>query len=451
MNPIHPARLHPSPPPAPVRGRYVLYWMQQAQRAENNHALEYALACASPLRLPVLAGFALTAFPEANLRHYAFMIEGLLETRDRLAARGIGLCIRNGPPEEVIPQLARHAALLVTDAGALPLQRAWRERVAARVSCPLVEVESDVLVPLAEVSDHPEFAARTLRPKLRRRLSDFLLPLPNTPVTVPSLHLVRRSLPLDDPADLCRTLVVSDRVSPVSAGFPGGLAAARRRLDAFIRHALSAYPDHAADPALDATSRLSPYLHFGQISPLEIALRVSASGAPPAAVDAFLEQLLVRRELAFNSARFRTACDRYESLPPWALKTLAAHRRDPREFVYDRDSWEAAATHDPCWNAAQTQLLRTGHMHNTMRMYWGKKILEWSRSPKEAFETALYLNNTYELDGRDPNGIAGVAWCFGLHDRPWSPRPVFGTVRYMNANGLRRKYHIQTYRDRWHP
>ena len=153
--------------------------------------------------------------------------------------------------------------------------------------------------------------------------------------------------------------------------------------------------------------------------------------------------------MALNFCWFHSAYDRYDALPAWARKTLDRHRKDPREFSYSRAQWEAGATHDPCWNAAQAEMVRSGHMHNYMRMYWGKKILEWSRTPEEAFEIALYLNNKYELDGRDPNGFAGVAWCFGLHDRPWTERPVFGTVRYMNANGLRRKFDIQAYLDRW--
>lgn len=449
MNSIHPARLHSGGPPGdPVRGTYVLYWMQQAQRAEFNHALEYAIEQAARLQLPVLAGVALTAFPDARTRHYRFMLEGLRETRDRLAARGIGLCLRHGPPEEVIPDLARHAARLVGDTGALRIQRRWREAVVQRISCPAVFVETDTIIPLNAASDRAEFAARTLRPKIHRRLPEFLVPLPPRPVAIPSLDLVRRSLSLNDPARLCRRLGLEPE-PPLARPLSGGFAAAHRLLDRFIAHRLPHYAEEASDPVLDSTSHLSPYLHFGQISPLEIALRVGAANAPRAAIDAFLEQLIVRRELSHNAAWFNPAYDRYEGLPDWARKTLHRHRRDKRDYLYSRSDWEAAATHDPCWNAAQTEMIRSGRMHNYMRMYWGKKILEWSRSPEEAFETARYLNNKYELDGRDPNGFTGVAWCFGLHDRPWTERPVFGTIRYMNANGLRRKFDIQAYIERW--
>ena len=445
---IHDARIHRPDARPPARGRYVLYWMQQAQRAEWNHALEYAIEEANTLHLPVVAGFALTAFPEANRRHYQFMLEGLRETRDRLAARGIGFCVRQGPPEDVIPELAKSAALVVGDVGYLRVQRQWRAVVARRLACPLVLVETDAVVPMVAVSDHAEFAARTIRPKIHRRLEEFLQPLRPRAVAVPSLELVKRTLPLDDPAALCRRLGVDAGVAP-SGRRTGGFAAANRLLEAFLRHRLAEYADAASDPVVDGCSHLSAYLHFGQVSPLEIALRVRDADASRAAIDAFLEQLVVRRELSLNACWFNPGYDRYDTLPAWALRTLDGHRRDRREYTYTRAQWEAGATHDPCWNAAQAEMVQTGGMHNYMRMYWGKKLIEWSRTPEEAFETALFLNNKYELDGRDPNGFVGVAWCFGRHDRPWTERPVLGTLRYMNANGLRRKFDIQAYVERW--
>lgn len=445
---IHPARIRRLDERPPARGNCVLYWMQQSQRAEANFALEYAIERANALRLPVVAGFALAAFPEANGRHYRFMLEGLRETQKRLAARGIGFALRRGPPEEVVPALAQNAALLVGDVGYLRVQRQWRDAVAKRVACPFVLVESDAVVPVAAASDHAEFAARTLRPKIHRLLGEFLQPLKPAKVAVPFAQSVKTSPDLSDPDALGRALGVDESVPPTSR-LVGGRTVAGKLLDRFVAHRLADYAAEASDPVSDGCSRLSPYLHFGQISPLEIALRVQESDAPRVAADAFLEQLIVRRELALNFCWFHSAYDRYDALPAWARKTLDRHRKDPREFSYSRAQWEAGATHDPCWNAAQAEMVRSGHMHNYMRMYWGKKILEWSRTPEEAFEIALYLNNKYELDGRDPNGFAGVAWCFGLHDRPWTERPVFGTVRYMNANGLRRKFDIQAYLDRW--
>ena len=441
------ARIHRLDDRPPARGKFVLYWMQQSQRAEWNPALETAVEQANALRLPTLVGFALTAFPGANGRHYRFMLAGLRETEQRLAARGLGFCLRQGPPEEVVPELAKNAALLVGDVGYLRVQRDWRAAVAKRVACPVVLVEGDAVVPVAAVSDHAEFAARTIRPKIHRLLGEFLKPLKPTKVAVPFAGGADKSLDLSDPDALGRRLGVDDSVPAAAA--VGGAAAAHRLLDRFVAHRRAEYAEAASDPVADGCSGLSPYLHFGQISPVEIALRVAKSDAPRVATDAFLEQLIVRRELSLNACWFNPGYDRYDTLPAWALKTLDQHRKDKRDFVYSRAQWEAGATHDPCWNAAQAEMVRTGRMHNYMRMYWGKKILEWSRTPEEAFETALFLNDKYELDGRDPNGCVGVAWCFGRHDRPWTERPVFGTIRYMNANGLRRKFDVQAYVERW--
>ena len=445
---IHPARLHPLNAAPPRRGKYILYWMQQAQRAEFNPALDHAVKQANARGLPAVAGFALTRFPEANRRHYQFMLEGLRETQQRLAERGLGLCVRAGSPEEVVPDLAKSATLVVGDMGYLRVQREWRAQVAKRLACPFVVVETDSIVPVAAISDHAEFAARTIRPKIHRQLAEFLKPAKSPAAAVPSVALVKRSLALDDPAGVCRRLSIDNGVPP-SDRLVGGLTAANRWLDRFIRHRLADYAEDASDPVRDGCSGMSPYLHFGQISSLDIALRVEAVDAPRVAQEAFLEQLIVRRELSLNACWFKAGYDRYETLPAWARQTLEKHRRDKREYTYAFPQWEAGATHDPCWNAAQAEMVRTGRMHNYMRMYWGKKILEWSRTPEEAFETALRLNNKYELDGRDPNGFVGVAWCFGLHDRPWTERPTFGTVRYMNANGLRREFDIEAYVARW--
>ena len=444
---IHPDRIQRTDSRPPGRGKYVLYWMQQAQRAECNHALEYAIEQANALHLPVQAAFVLTAFPEANRRHYQFMLEGLRETEQRLAARKIGFCLQAGIPEEIVPALARDAALLVSDVGYLRVQRQWRTDVFKRCDCPGVLVETDAVVPVAAASDHAEFAARTLRPKIHQRLAEFLKPLRALPVAVSATGLSKCSLSLADPAALCHRLGLASGVPP--APVSGGRAAAEKLLDRFLRHRLAAYPEESGDPVLDGGSHLSAALHFGQISPLEIALRAGRADVSRAACDAFLEQLILRRELSLNACWFNPGYDRYDTLPAWARATLDRHRRDRRAYTYTRAQWEAGATHDPCWNAAQAEMVRSGRMHNYMRMYWGKKILEWSRTPEEAFETALFLNNKYELDGRDPNGFAGVGWCFGLHDRPWTERPVFGMVRYMNANGLRRKFDIEAYINRW--
>ncbi len=203
------------------------------------------------------------------------------------------------------------------------------------------------------------------------------------------------------------------------------------------------YEELKNDPTKECVSNMSPFLHFGQISPLHIALRVSETDSP--GKDAYLEELIVRRELSVNFVFYNKNYDAFEGLPEWAKKTLKEHEKDPREYVYTLEELENAETHDPYWNAAQREMTLRGKMHGYMRMYWGKKIIEWSRTPENAFKTAVYLNNKYELDGRGPNGFTGVAWCFGKHDRPWKERPIFGKIRYMNANGLKRKFDADGY------
>jgi len=221
---------------------------------------------------------------------------------------------------------------------------------------------------------------------------------------------------------------------------PSGTGAARGQLRRFLEKGLPQYADFRSDPRRDVTSGLSPYLHFGQISPVEVAWEVSRVGGPGA--DAFLEELIVRRELALNFVWYNPDYDRWEGLPHWAWETLQAHAADPRPALYPLEDLEAARTDDPVWNAAQSALVRTGRMHNYLRMYWGKRLLVWTARPEEALRIGLYLNNKYALDGRDPSSYAGVGWCLGLHDRPFPERPIFGRVRSMTPEGIRRKFSL---------
>ncbi len=427
------------------RGRYVLYWMQASQRAACNHALEAAIEAADRRNLPVVAGFGLTDdYPEANERHYAFMLEGLAETARALADRGVRLVLRRGAPDDVALELAGDAAAVVADRGYLRHQDRWRQRVADEAPCPVLEVEAEVVVPTGAATDKAEYAARTIRPKLRGRWDDFLVPLSEARPRRDSLGMRIDGEDADDVDGLLAGLDVSREIGRTSH-FRGGTSRARGLLGVFIRDSLADYADRRNDPSLHIESHMSPYLHFGQIAPLEVALAVRDADAPREAREAYIEELLVRRELSINYVLHTADYDRYDALPDWARKTLDEHRRDRREYVYSAEDLAAARTHDAYWNAAMTEMRRTGKMHNYMRMYWGKKILEWTESPEDAFETMLALNNAWFLDGRDPNSYANVAWCFGLHDRPWKERDVFGKVRYMNANGLRRKFDIEEY------
>jgi len=433
---------------AEIRKRdYVLYWMQQSQRAKCNHALEYAVQQANKQDRMLLVAFGLTDdYPEANLRHYTFMLEGLKETQETLASRGIKLVVRRGQPPEVALSLGRRASMIVCDRGYLRHQSAWRDQVVQEANCRVVQVESDVIVPVEVVSDKAEYAARTIRPKIQRHLDTYLVGLKPITVKHPSLGMKNKGVDLDNTENLLRKLNLDRNVPPVSDLFKGGTNEAVRRFSGFIRHRLKHYDQHSNQPQTDDISHMSPYLHFGQISPLYLAQQISrAPNALKTAKDGYLEELVVRRELAMNFAYYTTNYDAYGCIPGWAQKTLADHQDDQREYVYTRRQLENADTHDLYWNTSMLEMKHTGFMHNYMRMYWGKKILEWSTTPQKAFRTTLAINNKYFLDGRDPNSYTGVAWIYGVHDRAWFERPIFGKTRYMAASGLERKCDIAAY------
>ncbi|MCF8090192.1 MAG: deoxyribodipyrimidine photo-lyase [Desulfotignum sp.] len=447
---IHPARIHPLNDTPARKGTYVLYWMQQSQRSVFNHALEFAADQANRLGLPLVVGFGLTdAYPDANLRHYTFMLEGLAETRTALADRGIQLVVLKGNPPDVALDLGGQAALIVCDAGYLRHQRQWRGQVAKNAGCTVILVETDVVVPVAAATTKAEYAARTLRPRLHKVLADFLMPLTPRDIQKTSLHLSFDSLDITDPQALLDTLSLDRTVPPVSRFFCGGTSHATKRFQAFLANGLKNYDGHSNQPQTDDISYMSPYLHFGQMSPLYLALAVmNVDPSLADARDAFIEQLIIRRELAFNFVYYTPDYDCFDVIPGWAQNTLADHETDPRDPLYSEQELTDAATHDPYWNAAMMEMTCTGFMHNYMRMYWGKKILEWSPSPKQAFEITLALNNRYFLDGRDPNSYTGVAWLYGIHDRGWAERAIFGKIRYMAASGLERKCDIQAYVDK---
>jgi deoxyribodipyrimidine photo-lyase len=428
---------------APAAGDYVLYWMQAAQRAEANPALQYAVQLANEKRRPCLVFFGLTdGFPEANARHMAFMLEGLRETQRTLGDSGIKLVVRPVSPEKGVVEMGRAASLVVTDRGYLRVQKSWRARAAADLSCPLIQVETEAVVPVETASIKEEYAAATLRPKIHKIMAAYLSVPPERKPLRDSLGWQGESLDLENLDDICASLKIDRSVSP-SPFYRGGTDEAKKHFRVFLRERIDHFSDLRNNPSLDYLSHLSPYLHFGQISPVWLAMKAEATGSPGR--EAFLEELIVRRELAMNFVYYNDRYDSPESLPAWARATLAEHAADARPVLYTQTELEAGKTHDPYWNAAQREMVLTGKMHGYMRMYWGKKILEWSASPEEAFATALTLNNKYEIDGRDPNGFAGVAWCFGKHDRPWGKRPIFGSVRYMNDKGLRRKFDADQY------
>jgi deoxyribodipyrimidine photo-lyase len=427
-------------------GAYVLYWMQQSQRARCNPALEFALAKASELKLPLVVGFGLKAeYHEANARHFTFMLQGLRDTEAELRKRGVTFVIRRGNPPDVALSLAEHAALVVCDRGYLRHLRQWRALVSHKARCPVIQVEGDAVVPVEAASARAEVAAYTLRRKIKARLEEFL--------QVGEAKRAPDGRPYDgltsdvDLADIARAVAqlgADNTVGPVRR-FVGGTSQAYERLDIFIAEKLAGYADNRNEPGLWHCSLLSPYLHFGQISPVDIARRIMAADVPAEDLDTFVDELVVRRELGLNFVTFNQDYDRFAALPSWARETLAAHTGDKRPHRYARAQLEDGETDDAYWNAAVRETVHTGYMHNYMRMYWAKKILEWSASPETAFDTTLYLMNKYFLDGRDPLSYSNVAWCFGQHDRPWPERPVFGTVRSMAQSSLKRKFDMDRY------
>nr|QDO16348.1 CPD photolyase [Lingulodinium polyedra] len=433
-------------------GKYVLYWVQAAVRWSYNHALQYGKQEANRLGLPLLCCFGVTPYPEANLRHYRFLLEGVADLQAHLKAEKIRLVVKQMPPSKLAAALATDAALVVTDMGYLRIQRQWRSSLAAALKVRLVQVETCAAVPVETVSSKREFAARTIRPKIMKLLPRFLHRLTPASVAKSSLGLRIR---LGGDADLTQRGAIDkflagfkglDRSVPsVSQWFEGGATAAGKQLQEFIDNRLGFYGEHRNDPDKLYSSDLSPYYHYGHVSPVQAAVAVMESAGPKTGKEGFVEESIVRRELSLNFCHFEEKYDDFSCLPSWAQKTLKDHMKDKREHQYTLKQLEDGKTDDEVWNAAQKHMVVTGKMANYMRMYWGKKVLEWAPSHQLAYKWLLYLNNKYELDGRDPNSFAGVAWVFGNHDRPWQKTPAFGMVRYMGQRGMYSKFNMPGY------
>jgi len=423
--------------------------MSRDQRATDNWALLYAQQTALRLHAPLIAAFCVAdAFLGATRRHYGFMLRGLEETRRTLLPLRIPLLMLRGDPPEQIARLAAEiaAGFVVCDFDPLRIKLQWKAAFCRGTGLPVMEVDAHNIVPARAVSQKQEYGAYTLRPKLSRLLPSFLTEFPPL---VPHPYPVRACPRSPRPEELIRTLPLDSSVDEV-AGVQPGPTAARVQLTNFLEAQLEHYAGESNNPNSECRSNLSPYLHFGQIAAQRAALEVKSRKAPSPATEAFLEQLIVRRELADNFCLWNDRYDSLDGIPPWARQTLRAHAADPREYVYSVRQLEQGRTHDPLWNAAQREMALTGRMHGYLRMYWAKKILEWSPSPAAAFKAAILLNDRYELDGRDPNGYAGVAWAIGgVHDRAWSERQVFGKIRYMNFAGCRRKFDTAAYIRRW--
>jgi deoxyribodipyrimidine photo-lyase len=423
-------------------GAYILYWCRWNRRVEANYALLFAAGLANRMDLPVLFYEALPCtHPQDNSRLHTFALEGVAETAAAARKHGLGFAFwlqRRKEDTDPLASLAAKAAAVVTDDCPLPVP-------AFDTAC--YAVDSSCIVPAGAIGGRA-YAAYSIRPKIHKLLARYFKPAPPLKVYRPFKLTVEAPHTEVEP-ELIPALVescdIDHRVAP-ALGFRGGRKEARRRLDRFLRSRLRRYAREKNEPAARATSDLSPYLHFGYIGALEAALATREYAEEHKLMaDEFLEELIVRRELAFNFVRYAARPDSLDELPGWARATLDAHRGDRRDPLYTREQFEAAATYDPLWNAAQKELLLRGKIHGYYRMYWGKKILEWSASPEEALQTMLYLHDRYALDGRDPNTYANILWCFGLHDRPWPERPVYGTVRSMSRAGMERKTGVAAY------
>lgn len=452
--------------PIPDEAQCVLLWVQRAQRATENRAANLAVKIANQLGLPVVALFVLTpGYPGAALRHYQFMAEGLAELPAAFEKRGIAWTLRIGDPPSLVPGAAQNvgAAVVVTDMDPLRIGRGWKAAVAEDLNIPMVAVATDSVVP-PSAFPKLEYAPRTIRPKLWRLVAadpELLSAIPTARVKASLLQVN----PGPDALEAVKQLNLAASLAP--SDLRGGAEAVRTVLNAFISQRLENYPNRRNPLDQGQTSRLSAYLHFGQISPLAVVRAAIEARVDDAAWEApkgkaqigqghavvddplqsFLDEVVTQRELGINFCLREPAYDTWEGLPEWGQRTLLEHLEDPRPAIYSLEQLESGETGDALWNAAQRQMVHQAYMPNRLRMYWAKHLLYWTKHPEDALEIATDLNDRYQLDGRDANGYANIAWAIGgRHDRPFPPRkPILGLIRPMSARGLARTFDTASY------
>jgi deoxyribodipyrimidine photo-lyase len=428
----------------------IIYWMQSAQRIHYNHALHYAIELANKNNSELQVIFnIIPSYKDANRRHYMFMLEGIQELEETFLELKIPFKITFGLPEENISKHLIDGDVLILDKAYLKQPRQWRNALYQRIKGKntIIEMDTELIVPVELASIKMEYGAYTIRPKLHK-LFDIFDDHNDLPAYKGPYHQLTSDVDLKHINTFVESLPIDQSVIETSS-FKGGYQEAIKRLQSFIQLKAKDYLERNA-PGEQVTSTLSPYLHFGQISSLEMVHAIKhakeAGIINQETFDGIFEQVFVRRELAFNFVYYNQNYDQFEYMTePWAYKTMEEHQDDYRPFIYSRDNLEASLTHDPYFNAAMDEMKLSGYMHNYMRMYWAKKIIEWSNSYKEAYETTLYLNNKYFLDGRDPNSYTSVAWNYGRHDRAWNERTILGKLRYMNDKGLERKFDMKKY------
>ena len=425
----------------------VLYWMSRDQRTKDNYSLLFSQQLALKNKTPLIVIFALADnFLNAGLRQYDFMLKGLNDVGAELIKYNIPFYFLHGEPSVSIPEFIKEtgSGILVTDFDPLNIKEKWKEDVSAKISIPFFEVDSHNIVPCWLCSDKLEFAAYTIRPKINKLLPVFMEEYPELKIMSDS------NLPWDFIQKEIKTFNQFDSTIPEVDWIVPGEREALKSLHIFLENKIDKYASLRNDPAKDYQSGLSPYLHFGQISSQRVALELEKKEYFSESKESFLDELIVRKELSDNFCFYNQNYDSFDGFPLWAKTSLNHHRNDRRDHEYSKEEFESGKTHEDLWNAAQLEMVKTGKMHGYMRMYWAKKILEWSKSPEEALKTALYLNDKYELDGRDPNGYAGCAWSIGgVHDRAWFDRKIFGKIRYMNRNGTKGKFDINAYIEKF--
>jgi len=421
----------------------VLYWMERDQRVSDNWALIAAYEFAAKYNMSLKVVFFLTKNLLGNeLRRFHFLINGLVETNEKLRLLNIEFILKIAEPENELPKLIEEysVAALFTDQNPLKNKQQIINKINESIDIPFAEVDAHNIIPIWQTSNKQEFGARTIRLKINRLLDDYLTEFPKIE---PQASTNNQFCEINV-EDLLHKLNLDLSVQPISWIKPGETAAFNI-LKSFVEHKLSNYSLLRNDPTKEYISNLSIHLHFGHISAQRIALILRKFNNDENA-SAFLEEMIVRRELSDNFVYYNKNYDNFNGFPNWAKISLNIHRIDKRDYIYSISQFEKAETHDELWNAAQNELLSNGKMHGYMRMYWAKKILEWTKSPEDAQNIAIYLNDKYALDGIDPNGFTGIAWSIGgIHDRAWFEKPIFGKVRYMNFNGAKRKFDVQKY------
>ena len=423
----------------------VVYWMQRDRRSNNNWALIHAQNIAIKLKVSLTVFYSLNGnFSDANNRQYGFLLKGLVDTIQELKKHKIPFHIRRGDAISSIKKYISetNTGYLITDFSPLRVYKNRVAKITSAIKIPFEIVDAHNIVPAWAVSKKQEFAAHTLRRKIHLLLDEFMHPIPK--IIPHPFSFKTNEHEIFKPNSILKELKIDNSVQEISWLKPGEQNG-KRVLESFIADRFDISGELRNNPTKNNLSNLSPYIHYGQISAQYIANEIN-NFEDSKGKNSFLEQLIVRRELAENFCYYNNKYDSFDGFHAWAKKTLNEHRSDKREYLYSKREFENANTHDELWNAAQFEMVEKGKMHGFMRMYWAKKILEWTPDPETALQIAIELNDKYQLDGRDPNGYTGIAWSIGgIHDRPWFERPVFGKVRFMNYNGCKRKFKINDY------